>query len=467
MGHIYSHAACTIAATASKDSSGGLFFERCPQLHIPKRVHFNFSPNSPWLEGKSIGSTLAGTYLCDIRDFVDICIEYAPLNSRAWVSQERQLSRRILHFTRTQLFWECYECKACETYPERLPKWARPVWRGDGDVTLLKDRLHEITRQHRDDSTFSSPPTSAQGLDDDSFYQLWRAYRSQYSKCALTHSTDKLVAIRGIASLVGEVTGDEFVAGLWRSRIIEEMCWTGPNYSEQKSTEWIAPTWSWASSNSQSFSSMFSSYHGGHHGRRTEAELVELDVETKASGELEYASIKIKCKPLYALYTPASDALFASRDDGYLGSLELIGGEGVILECGMFYTGQTGASVTFDHDLYGFIKEQQYGYVVVMQHCINEGSSRPSVDIEGSNTKEGERSFNSIEKEEGTDNEKEAAKRFAETPHSEIEALFLQRRDGVGERFERIGLFEFRGLREVNQVLKAHHVAEDEVITLV
>jgi hypothetical protein len=465
MGHIYSHAACTIAATASKDSSGGLFFERCPQLHIPKRVHFNFSPNSPWLEGKTIRSTLAGTYLCDIRDFVDICIEDAPLNSRAWVSQERQLSRRILHFTRTQLFWECYECKACETYPERLPKWARALW--GGDVTLLKDRLHEITRQHRDDSTLSSPPIPAQGLDDDSFYQLWRAYRSQYSKCALTHSTDKLVAIRGIASLVGEVTGDEFVAGLWRSRIIEELCWTGPNYSEQESKEWIAPTWSWASSNGQSSSSMFSSYHGGHQGRRTEAELIKLDVETKASGELEHASIKIKCKPLYALYTPATAALIASRDDGYRGTLELIGEEGAILECWISLTGQTGTCVDLDHDSYGFINEQKYGYVVVMQHCINEGSSQISIDIEGSNTKEGERSFNSIEKQEGTDKEEEAVRRFAETPHTEIEALFLQRCDEIGERFERIGVIQFKGLREVNQVLKAHHVAEDEVITLV
>jgi hypothetical protein len=31
----------------------------------------------------------------------------APLNSRAWVFQERALSRRILHFANDQIYWQC------------------------------------------------------------------------------------------------------------------------------------------------------------------------------------------------------------------------------------------------------------------------------------------------------------------------------------------------------------------------
>jgi len=135
MGHIYAHAACTIAATASKDSSGGLFFDRSPEVFGPRRVNIGFNPKTPWLEGKDSGFASMGEYLCDVAGLAGRCIEKAPLNSRAWVSQERQLSRRLLHFTSSQLFWECNECTSCETYPENLPDHVQPFWQ-DHATTL-------------------------------------------------------------------------------------------------------------------------------------------------------------------------------------------------------------------------------------------------------------------------------------------------------------------------------------------
>ena len=328
MGHIYAHAACTIAATASKDSSGGLFFVRCPQLLQPRRVYFDFSPKAPWLEGKDIGFTLVGSYLCDVEHLAGRCIEDAPLNLRAWVSQERQLSRRLLHFTSTQLFWECSECIACETYPERLPDWAPPFWLLD--ATLLKERLRNITKQDQDgSSTCLSSAISAQGLDNETYF-AWCTYRYQYSKCALTHNTDKLVAICGIANLVSQATGDQFVAGLWRSRIIEELCWRIQNPTIGP-REWRAPTWSWASSNAAIHISLLTTFHDIHSSRHIEAELIELDVRTKASGELEDASMKIKCKLLPAISTPAA-ALESLNNDLYK-LLKLIDHDKDILEC--------------------------------------------------------------------------------------------------------------------------------------
>jgi hypothetical protein len=66
MGDVYAHATCTIAATASEDSSGGLFFDRRPQQLIPRRINFDFNPTAPWLEEKEPEFALTGTYLCDI-----------------------------------------------------------------------------------------------------------------------------------------------------------------------------------------------------------------------------------------------------------------------------------------------------------------------------------------------------------------------------------------------------------------
>jgi hypothetical protein len=448
MGHIYAHASCTIAATASKDSSGGLFFDRSPKVIQSQPVHFDFSPKARWLEGKDIGFTLEGTYLCDVQHLAGRCIEDAPLNSRAWVSQERQLSRRLLHFTSTQLFWECYECTACETYPGRLPDWARPFWQLD--ATLLKDRLRNITDQDKDSiSTSFSSPASSSGLDDDTYF-AWGTYRYQYSRGALTHNTDKLVAIHGIANRVSQATGDEFVAGLWRSRIIEELCWSIEDPTIQ-TTEWRAPTWSWASSNAAIESSLLSKFHNRHSSRHIAAELIELKVKTKTSGELEDASMKIRCKLLHAIFTPA--AALESPNEELHGLLELIGHSGDILECEL-------PTQVVDPDIYFCIdddntklREPQYGYVVVLQQCLHERESEIPKDIQGSDDEEGEEDI------ERSDDE--------ESGRDCLEALFLRTCDKVEERFERMGLIHFQRFRAVKQVLEAHRMAEDNVITLI
>ena len=46
----------------------------------------------------------------------------APVNTRAWVVQERLLAPRTLHFGRDQLFWECRTFEACESFPGGLPQ---------------------------------------------------------------------------------------------------------------------------------------------------------------------------------------------------------------------------------------------------------------------------------------------------------------------------------------------------------
>jgi hypothetical protein len=448
MGHIYTHAACTIAATASKDSSGGLFFARSPQILRPRLVSFDFSPKAPWLKGKDFGFNLLGTYLCDVAYLASRCIEDAPLNSRAWVSQERQLSRRLLHFTSTQLFWECNECIACETYPEHLPHHAKSF--SQDDATILKKELRRIANQDKDSSSLS-----AQGLADFT-YHTWGMYRMQYSRCALTHNSDKLVAIQGIANWVSQATGDQFVAGLWRSRIIEELCWIKSDPMTEI-VEWRAPTWSWASRNGRIDYSFLSKFHRGHSSRHIEADLVELDVRAKTSGELEDASMKIKCKVLHAIFTPAA-ALDPPKND-IQGLLELIDQDGEILEC---MTSEQSAmpEVEFHMDDDAKFIGPQYGYVVVLQHCVHEGNCRLSDDIEGFHTEEGKQGFDSEEDIEGSDDEEYDAV-------DALDALFLQMRDKVKERFERMALIRFEGFQAIGQVLKAHRMAEDRAITLI
>ncbi|KAH6857469.1 heterokaryon incompatibility protein-domain-containing protein, partial [Alternaria rosae] len=293
MGDIYAHAACTIAATSSNDNSDGLFFARSPLTVLPRRIHFDSGWHTPWLVGA--GVQLLGTYVCDALGMVNRCIEDGPLNKRAWVSQERQLTTRVLHFTSTQVFWECLTDTACETYPKSIPTWQKGP--DLDDATLLKREMSDLRHKGKKDSSIERiPSVLSRGLTH-STYKAWLLFRRRYSGCALTYPTDKLVAIQGIANRISQMTGDNFVEGIWQGHLIEELCWWEKK-SEERSTNLSAPTWSWACSNLETNPSFLFQFHGEHSGRHTEAELIDLDTKAGASDKADKAALKLSCKLL-------------------------------------------------------------------------------------------------------------------------------------------------------------------------
>jgi hypothetical protein len=63
---------------------------------------------------------------------------------------------------------------------------------------------------------------------------------------SLTFGKDKLPALSGIAKMIME--DDEYVAGMWKSDLIKGLLWRR-KFGEESvgiSTEWRAPSWSWA-----------------------------------------------------------------------------------------------------------------------------------------------------------------------------------------------------------------------------
>lgn len=428
MEHVYAHAACTIAATASKNSDGGLFFGRNPSLLKPRFVDVEFGPTAPWIEDKVDGFRLGGSYWCDVKNLAYHCIENAPLNSRAWVSQERQLSRRIMHFSRTQLFWECYECTACEMHPKRLPDWAMPSWWDD--PTAMKRQLHDFMQQDKNDlDTKLISPNSRPGLDD-KLYFAWGSFRIMYSQCGLTKDNDKLVALRGIAQQISQETGDELIAGLWQSRMIEELCWFKHLFWDEvppeEPTQWRAPTWSWASSNAQIWVSFMTKFHGQHASRCFEAELVDIDVRSKVSGELKHASLRLKCKLLAAIITPAPESQSIFID--YQWSLKLIDHDGDPIKP------RSSSEAMFSMDDFNK-REPKHVYIVVAQRCLH------SDDVEIEDREHYER--------------------------SSLEGLLLRSSNENEEQFERIGFLYLATFKATRQILEAHRKEEDRIITLI
>ena len=97
MEEVFSLAYCTIAATSAVHSKAG-FLER------------NVSTEYVLIQDAS-GRRF---YISADMDDFDNDVEKARLNTRAWVMQERILSRRTIHFSAKQIYWECGEGIYCE-----------------------------------------------------------------------------------------------------------------------------------------------------------------------------------------------------------------------------------------------------------------------------------------------------------------------------------------------------------------
>ncbi|EAT78263.1 hypothetical protein SNOG_14392 [Parastagonospora nodorum SN15] len=246
MRDVYRNATFCIAATAAKNSTRGLFRNRnCRSLnpvevgvtrHIDARNGQTFAPGRYWFMAHPVTP--------------DIAIDSAPLNQRAWVAQERYLSRRTIHFTHNLLFWECCEKFASETHPDK--HFSCNCESKSGNPRPLR-RLVIDTMFHQRDQTEDTCHSGKDRLTDlrtvDDIYISWNRYRAFYTRCQLTKPSDTLIALQGISSEVGELLSDELVFGLWIGRLIGQLLWycETPNHGRKYiSPSRRTPSWSWA-----------------------------------------------------------------------------------------------------------------------------------------------------------------------------------------------------------------------------
>lgn len=98
MEQVFSNAYCTIGASSAESSDDGFLGTRARRECVPVYTE----------ESETL-------YVClPIDDFYKH-VELGPLNRRGWVLQERVLSRRMIHYTSTQVYWECGDGVRCET----------------------------------------------------------------------------------------------------------------------------------------------------------------------------------------------------------------------------------------------------------------------------------------------------------------------------------------------------------------
>ncbi|PMD32231.1 HET-domain-containing protein [Hyaloscypha variabilis F] len=196
MSEVYGECDLNIAATSAKDGSEGCFFPR----------------ERSWRCQVSPTSQTEQIYDCypysTLEPYVD------RLSKRAWVLQERCLSQRTVHFANNQLYWECCGIVASEIYPNGYP------------LSIARDKFLYQKRQLSRSS--------------------WPKLVEMYSGGLTTMSSDRLVAIGGLARVIYSKSQDEYIAGFWKKGLEGQLLWQSHGLN-RRIDPYSAPTWSWAS----------------------------------------------------------------------------------------------------------------------------------------------------------------------------------------------------------------------------
>ncbi|KAI0120135.1 heterokaryon incompatibility protein-domain-containing protein [Nemania sp. FL0031] len=226
MGFIYQNSVLTISANLKDDGSGGCFNKRSvPHDLLPMKVRENIKVRSIQITTeKSGGQTSTLLFHYERQSSDPAPLKASPLEDRGWIFQERVLSPRTIHFTPSQVVWECREMYKLE---DMLPN---PVPGHKGTRSAL------IGQRRR----------AALDVVD---YWYREIVCSDYSRRIFTVPADRLVAIAGLARAWQPIIGDEYIAGIWRSSMAFGLCWI----RDQSRTLVLAaaerryPTWTWAS----------------------------------------------------------------------------------------------------------------------------------------------------------------------------------------------------------------------------
>ncbi|KAI0406621.1 HET-domain-containing protein [Xylaria palmicola] len=222
MASIYQSSLLTLAATTAAAASDGF-------LNQEHKIVTTKSPfQLPWHDEHGNETILAArivpyveTHTADANDDDDL-----PLFLRGWTLQEQLLSTRIISYRRHELWWSCLTEPSCEC--------------------RIINELPEDAKKASFNSIYSI--TTAEEM-----YTKWHNTVGEYTLRALKYSSDRLPAIAGVASVVQDLTGSAYIAGLWKDNLVHDLTWeavmhdVGAQSWISASPDFLGPTFSWVS----------------------------------------------------------------------------------------------------------------------------------------------------------------------------------------------------------------------------
>ncbi|KAF5493186.1 hypothetical protein CGCF413_v010395 [Colletotrichum fructicola] len=204
MCEVFKNAYCTIAATSARNSDEGFLNE---PVTVP-------DPKS-WRE----------KFKADFQD----AVENGVLNKRAWVLQERTLSRRIIHFTQKQLFLDC----------GRGVCWGPFGYLTNGKISFRSDANFPASLKNRSVATRIA---------------LFQSLFGDYSTYGLTKPTDRPTAIKSLVIAMAkvfdrlegnEVEGGGVYYGIFGTRPYLHRSLLWHRIRDPLEHDLTLPSWSW------------------------------------------------------------------------------------------------------------------------------------------------------------------------------------------------------------------------------
>ncbi|KAK2771268.1 heterokaryon incompatibility protein [Colletotrichum kahawae] len=304
MRDVYANSGCNILACDSSDPGGGLFRFRNPNDLLPGLVETNLSSGQPQ------------RYI--VRDGMlryRLHYDVKTLADRGWVFQERFLAPRLLSFHGQRISWECCEGR----------EWERLYQGFESSISIMEELLAS-TQQSAE---------APHGQMTEATKNLWVRVVMLYSQCKLTKSEDKLLAFVGVAKVFQELTGDTYLAGIWKSQLYIQLDWHTSGHLTKLPRRYRAPSWSWASVDSpvEIQNQYFESSEGWITEDPTFLEILGVSVTANAFGGMADASdggLKVRGKCFRCSYEKKAShsyigESFLIRPDGDFG-VELMAG---------------------------------------------------------------------------------------------------------------------------------------------
>jgi hypothetical protein len=167
-----------------------------------------------------------------------------PVDGRAWTLQESWLSARVLIYGEGPLRMKCLSGEKIDGYESSSSQL----------LSLVEDRYHFFPR--KDNVPNGTRPEANVAIQsiiqswhaDRDMVKIWISLVQKFSKRALSEPNDKLRALSGIATEFHNMSRDDFYAGIWKSKMTEQLLWhqVGDDPPRGLPPSYRAPSWSWA-----------------------------------------------------------------------------------------------------------------------------------------------------------------------------------------------------------------------------
>ncbi|KAK4967995.1 hypothetical protein LTR42_010325 [Elasticomyces elasticus] len=263
MPSIYGSAIVTLIAARSSSASQGFLGERFPELKEGFSIPYRCTDGQL---GSIVLVQLGGSFEST-----------EPIDERAWTLQERLCSSRIIEFGSRQTRWICPKTRS----RHHMHEGSSDGWR---KTTNYNDKRNtegldlENIRTAKACIDFYGRPRNSRMQDYTEAIQRWENICHTFTRRALTLSSDRALAVSGIAQIFAELSGDQYVAGLWKSCLHSGLLWKIEHELQDRKqirrpTSYQGPSWSWLSLNGPvSFGRMVRPEH-------CVAEILKVEVE--------------------------------------------------------------------------------------------------------------------------------------------------------------------------------------------